>query len=39
MRPKTNHAHPLDGGIALLLHIPHHLPAASDVIRWAREDV
>ena len=30
---KANHAHALDGGIALQFHISHHWPAASDVIR------
>jgi hypothetical protein len=30
---KPNKAHALDGGIALLFHIVHHRPAASDVRR------
>jgi hypothetical protein len=29
-----NKAHALDGGIALLFHIVHNRPAASDVRRW-----
>ena len=34
-REPANNAHALDGGIALLFHISHHWPAASDVIRSA----
>jgi hypothetical protein len=30
---RHNKSHALDGGIALQVHISHHWPAASDVIR------
>jgi hypothetical protein len=33
MTEAPNQLHALDGGIALLFHISHHRPAASDVIR------
>jgi hypothetical protein len=31
--PDANHAHALDGGVALQFHTSYHWPAASDVIR------